>query len=691
MASMYDKMNVAPPTCEKQPKQLTEHGHTRTDDYYWLNDRNNQQVLAYLEAENKYKDGVMAHLATFQDELYDEIVGRIKQKDESVPQIDNGYWYYHRYEEGQEYPIYCRKKGTLEAQEAVMLDVNVEAKPYDYYNAAGLEVSPDNQILAYGEDTLSRRIYTIRFRNLATGEMHADKIQGAEPTIVWANDNKTVFYLTKDETLRAFKVFKHRLGEDQTKDVEVFHEKDATYNLDLAQTKSKKYLVIAASQTLSQEYRYLDANTPDGKWQIFQPRERNLEYSIDHGGDRWYVRTNLGAKNFQLMSAAENATGKEKWQELIANLDDVYLEDFELFKNYLVVEERIEGIVKTRIKSWDAKQDFHVDYGEESYLAFPSNNPEYNTEVVRISYQSLTTPASVYDFNMKTKEKKLMKEQEVLGGFNKENYQSERIYATARDGVKVPISIVYRKGFKKDGTQPLLLYAYGSYGYSSDPSFNSARLSLLDRGFAFAIAHIRGGQEMGRQWYDDGKLLKKKNTFNDFVDCGDHLVAQKYTGKDHLFAMGGSAGGLLMGAVVNQRPDLFKGVVAAVPFVDVVTTMLDETIPLTTFEWDEWGDPHKKEYYDYMLSYSPYDQVEKKEYPAMLVTTGLHDSQVQYWEPAKWVAKLRKMKTDKNPLLMHTNMDAGHGGKSGRFRAYKEIAMEYAFMLDLAGKVKLKG
>ena len=689
---MYERMKVAPPKAQKQPKELTEHGHTRIDDYYWLNQREDADVIAYLDAENGYREKVMAGLVEVQEELFEEITGRIKEKDESVPYFENGYWYYHRYEEGQEYKLHCRKKGSLDAPESVMLNVNELAEPFDFYAVGSWEVSPDNKILAYSEDTLSRRIYTIRFKNLETGEMLADQIPGAEGDIMWANDNRTVFYTTKDEqTLRAFKVFKHRLGTDAAEDELVFHEKDETFLIGIGKTKSKKYLMIASCQTLSQEYRYLDASTPDGQWKVFQPRERKLEYSVDHAGGKWFVRTNLDAKNFRLMSAEEGQTGKENWREVIPHRSDVYLQSMEFFKNYMVLTERINGLRKLRVKSWDSQTDYHVDFGESAYVAYPTDNPEYDTDVVRVSYQSLTTPTSTIDHDMGSQQNTVLKEQEVLGGFDKNNYQSERILATVRDGVKVPVSIVYRKGFQKDGSQPLLLYAYGSYGYSIDPSFNAARLSLLDRGFAFAIAHIRGGQEMGRQWYEDGKLLNKKNTFTDFIDCGKHLVAENYTSPDQLFAMGGSAGGLLMGAVVNMEPDLFKGVVAAVPFVDVVTTMLDETIPLTTFEWDEWGDPRKKEYYDYMLSYSPYDNVEAKDYPAMLVTTGLHDSQVQYWEPAKWVAKLRDLKTDNNPLLMHTNMEAGHGGASGRFRSYKETAMQYAFMLDLAGKIPPKG
>jgi oligopeptidase B len=685
MPSIYDQMALAtPPRAEKQARELTEHGHTRIDNYYWLNQREDPRVIAYLEAENRYADTVMMKLARLREELFNEIKGRIKEKDESVPQLDNGYWYYSRFGEGQEYPVYCRKKGSLDAPEEVMLNVNELAKGHDYYSAAGLEVSPDNKWLAYGEDTVSRRIYTIRFKNLETGETIEESIPGTDGSIVWANDSRTVFYGVKDETLRVFKIFRRKLGSKGQEDALVFHEKDATFDLGIGKTKSKKFLLITSVQTLSQEFRYLDANTPEGQWTVFQPRERNLEYSVDHAGDRWYIRTNLGARNFRLMSAAEGMTGKDSWQEVIPHREDVFFEGMELFKHHMVLLERIKGIVNVRVRNTATGEDHYINFGEDAYVAYTSNNPTYETGVVRLSYQSLTTPSTVYDYDMSGRQLKQLKQQEVLGGFDRNNYVSERVYATARDGAKVPVSIVYRKGFKKDGTQPLLLYAYGSYGYSMDPSFNSARLSLLDRGFAYAIAHIRGGQEMGRQWYEDGKLLKKKNTFTDFIDCAEYLAAEKYADKSRLFAMGGSAGGLLMGAVVNIRPDLFRGVIAAVPFVDVVTTMLDESIPLTTFEWDEWGDPRKKEYYDYMLSYSPYDNVEAKDYPAMLVTTGLHDSQVQYWEPAKWVAKLREMKTDEQPLLMHTNMDAGHGGQSGRFRAYREIAMEYAFLLDLA-------
>ena len=701
VSAMYEKMDLKPPTPKKEAKELTIHDDTRIDDYYWMKlsdeqklaekpDAQTQEVLDYLNGENDYREGMMSHLKGFQDELFEEIKARIKKDDASVPYKSNGYWYFTRYEKGKEYPFYCRKKGTLEAEEEVMMNVNEMAKGHDYYQLGGLSVSEDNKWLAFSVDTLSRRIYTIYFKNLETGEIIEDKIENTTGRAVWANDNKTLFFTTKDETLRAYKIWKHKLG-GGSKDVEIFHEKDPTFGTFVYKTKSKKYLVIGSYQTVSSEYRILEANNPDGQFRVFQPRERDHEYGIDHYDDKFYVTTNMDAKNFRLMSTPESKTTKENWTELIPHRDDVLLEGIEIFKDYLVVSERIEGIMNIRVRPWDGSKEHYIDFGEKAYVASPSINRDFDTEIMRVGYTSMTTPRSTFDYDMKKKELKLLKEQPVLGDFDKTNYKSERIYATARDGVKVPISLVYRKDMvKKDGTAPLLLYAYGSYGSSMDPYFSSVRLSLLDRGFVYAIAHIRGGQEMGRQWYDNGKLLNKKNTFTDFIDCGDFLVKEKYGAADNLFAMGGSAGGLLMGAVVNMRPDLWKGVIAAVPFVDVVTTMLDETIPLTTGEFDEWGNPKDKAFYDYILSYSPYDQVEAKDYPAMLVTTGLHDSQVQYWEPAKWVAKLREKKTDNNPLLMFCNMETGHSGASGRFERYKETAMEYAFFLDLAGKADIE-
>lgn len=687
---MYQKTDIVAPVATKIPKELTIHGDTRIDNYYWLNERENPEVISFLNAENTYTDEMMSHTKDFQDKLFEEMKGRIKEDDQSVPYKDNGYFYLTSYKEGQEYPIYSRKKGTLEAAEEIMLNVNELAKDFSYFNVGSRSVSPNNEMVAYGEDTLSRRIYTIRFKNLTTGELLEDFIPNTTGGAIWANDNQHVFYAVKDETLRPVKIFRHRLGTSSTDDVLVYEEQDDTFSAFVYKSKSKKYIIIGAYQTLSQEYQVLDADNPTGKFRMIQPRERGLEYGIAHFGDKFYIRTNMDAQNFRLMSTPENATTKDNWTEVIPHRKDVLLEGMEIFQDYLVLSERKNGITQLRIRPWEGKEHY-IDFGEDAYLAYTDTNPEFDTEVLRIGYQSMTTPPTTYDYNMKTKGMELLKQQEVLGGFDPEDYVTERLYAKARDGVTVPISIVYHKDFKKDGTQPLLLYGYGSYGASMDPYFSSARLSLLDRGFAFAIAHIRGGEEMGRHWYEDGKLMNKKNTFNDFIDCGEYLVAEKYAAKDQLYAQGGSAGGLLMGAVMNMRPDMWKGIVAAVPFVDVITTMLDESIPLTTGEYDEWGNPNDKEAYDYILSYSPYDQVSAQDYPATLVTTGLHDSQVQYWEPAKWVAKLREMKTDKNPLLLHTNMDAGHGGASGRFARLKEVALQYAFFLDLAGKNEVKG
>jgi oligopeptidase B len=630
---------------------------------------------------------MMSHLSGLQDTLFEEIKGRIKPDDQSVPFKDNGYYYLTRYEKGKEYPIHSRKKETLEAEEETLLDENVLAEPYAYYSVGGRSVSPDNKLIAYGEDTLSRRIYTLRFKNLETGEILEDQIPGTSGSAVWANDNETIFYVLKDPTtLRSFRVMRHRLGTPVSEDVEVFTENDDTYISYAYKTKSDKYIVIGSAATLSQEYRVLNADEPNGEFRVIQPRERELEYDIAHFGDKFYIRTNLDAQNFRLMECPEDATGKENWKEIIPHRTDVLLEDVDIFQDYLVLSERKAGITQLRVRPWKGEEHY-IDFGEDAYMAYTSTNLQFDTRLLRIGYTSLTTPNTVYDYDMETRELTQLKQQEVLGGFKPEDYASERIMAKVRDGVEVPISIVYRKGFKKDGQQPLLLYGYGSYGNSMDPYFSPVRLSLLDRGFAFAIAHIRGGEEMGRQWYDNGKLLKKMNTFHDFIDCAEYLVEERYTGPGHLYAMGGSAGGLLMGAVINLRPDLWNGVIAAVPFVDVVTTMLDESIPLTTGEYDEWGNPNDPEYYAYIKSYSPYDNIEAKDYPSMMVTTGLHDSQVQYWEPAKWVAKLRDTRTDRNPLVLHTNMETGHGGASGRYERYKEVAMEYAFLLDLEGKV----
>lgn len=678
--------NIPAPQATQKPKELTIHGDTRMDPYYWLNDRDNPEVIAYLNEENEYLDTVMAHTKPFQEKLYNEMIGRIQQTDMSVPYKDNGYYYITRYEEGQEYPIYSRRKGTMNDPEEIMLDVNALAKGFDFYAIGGRSVSPDNRYLVYGEDTLSRRIYTLRVKDLTTGKMLSDVIPNTAGGAAWASDNKTFFYVTKDETLRNNKIWKHVLGTPVQQDKLIYEEADPTYTTFIYKTKSKKYLVIGSYSTLSQEYRILQADQPDGAFKIFQPRKRGLEYGIDHYQDFWYVRTNKDALNFRLMKTPESATSEDHWEELIPHRKDVLLEGMEVFQSFLVLSERKAGLTQIRIIP-NQGEEHYLKFDEEAYVAGVSVNPEFETDLLRFNYQSMTTPNTTYDYNMRSREKTLLKQQEVLGGFNPADYKSERIMVKARDGVQVPVSIVYHKNTPVDGTSPCLLYGYGSYGYSMDPGFSLTRLSLLNRGFVYAIAHIRGGEEMGRQWYEDGKLLKKKNTFTDFIDAGKHLVENKYADPKRLFAMGGSAGGLLMGAVMNMQPDMWAGIVAAVPFVDVVTTMLDESIPLTTGEFDEWGNPKDKEYYEYIKSYSPYDNVRATAYPPLLVTTGLHDSQVQYWEPAKWVARLREMKTDDNPLLLHTNMDAGHGGASGRFKQFKETAMQYAFLIDLSGKI----
>jgi oligopeptidase B len=694
--STNSKPKPEPPVAEKINKELTIHNDTRIDPYFWMRlsdeqknaespDAQTKQVVAYLEAENAYTKEVLMHTEELQEKLYEEIVGRIKKDDESVPVKENGYYYYSRYEEGGEYPIFCRKKETLEAPEEILLDVNEMAEGYDYYQVGGLGISEDNKLLAYGVDTVSRRRYTIYFKNLETGERLEDVIPNTTGGVTWANDNKTVFFSTKDPvTLRSDRINRYELGSESPE--EVYYEADETFSTYVFKTKSKKFLVIASSQTLSDEYRILEADNPTGSFHVFQPREKNLEYSIDHFQDHFYIRTNFDdATNFKLMRTPVSSTGKDYWTDVIPHRADVLLQSFEIFENYLVVSERIKGLTNLRVMEWNGKGDYYIDFGEPTYSARISANPEFETDILRYSYSSLTTPYSTFDYNMNSRDKLLLKEEEVLGDFDKSNYETKRYFATAADGVEVPISLVYRKGLVLNGENPTLLYGYGSYGASMDASFRSDRLSLIDRGFVFAIAHIRGGSEMGRWWYEEGKLLNKMNTFTDFNTCAEFLINEGYTNPDQLFAMGGSAGGLLMGAILNLRPDLYKGVIAAVPFVDVVTTMLDETIPLTTFEFDEWGNPKDEEYYQYMLSYSPYDNVQAMAYPNILVTTGYWDSQVQYWEPAKWVAKLRDMKTDDHLLAFHINMEAGHGGVSGRFRRYKETALEYAFMLDLAG------
>jgi len=675
-----------PPTAKKIDKALTIHGDTRNDQYYWLNERGNQDVIDYLNNENTYTSGLMDPLQDKIDALYDEMIGRIEQKDISVPYRENGYYYLNKFEEGKEYRIYARKKGTLDATEEIILDVNKMAEGHSYYAASGLSVSPNNKILAFGQDTVSRRIYTIRFKNLETGEMLEDEIPQSTGRAVWANDNKTLFYTVKDASLRSYKIFRHILGTDAKDDVEIFHEEDDTFGTFVYKTKSNKYLVIGSFQTLTSEYRVLDADNPMGKFQLFEPRNKaeKLEYGINHFRDKWYIRTNYKAENFRLMSTPVTALGKENWKEVIPHRSDVLLEDVDIFKNFMVVSERIKGITQLNVRPWNGESHY-IKFSEDACVAYTSTNREFDTDEVRVGYQSMSTPNTIYDYDVNSKKLEIKKQTKVLGDFKSDDYITERIYADARDGTKVPISLMYHKNTKKDGTAPLMLYAYGSYGNSMDPYFSSARLSLVDRGFVYAIAHVRGGEELGRKWYEDGKLLNKKNTFFDFIDCGEYLLKNNYADPNRTCAQGGSAGGLLIGAVINYRPDLFKNAIAAVPFVDVITTMLDETIPLTTGEFDEWGNPKDKKYYDYIKEYSPYDNVESKEYPNLLVTTGYHDSQVQYWEPAKWVAKLRDMKKGNQVLMLKTDMEAGHGGASGRFKRYKDTAIEYSFLLDMVG------
>ncbi|MCB0769972.1 MAG: S9 family peptidase [Flavobacteriales bacterium] len=689
------------PVAKVVPHAMTEHGQVRNDDYYWMRlsdaqkeaetpDAQTRDVLDHLKAENDYRKAMLAHTDTLQKELFDEMVGRIKQDDSSVPYKYHGYLYYSRFETGQDYELQCRKKGDANGKEEIMLNVPELAKGHAYYQIGGTEVSPDNKLLAYAVDTVSRRIYSVHFKDLTTGEMLADKLEDVDGGVTWANDNRTVFYTVQEPTtLRSYRIYKHVLGTPQSADALVYEETDEMFNVFVGKTKSEQYIVIGSNETLTSEYRVLDANTPNGSFRIVQPRIVGLEYDLDHFGDHFYIHTNLDAPNFRLMRTPVNATTKENWTEVIPHRTDVFLGGIEIFRDFLVLSERKNGLLQIRMKRWDDKADEYMTFQDPAYAAYIGYNPEFNTDLLRYYYTSMTTPGTQYDYNMVTKERTLLKQQEVLGGrFKVENYTSERLWATATDGTKVPISIVYRNGLKKDGKNPLLLYGYGSYGNSMDASFSSARLSLLDRGFVFALAHIRGGQEMGRHWYEDGKLLKKKNTFTDFIDCGKFLVQEGFTTPEHLYCQGGSAGGLLVGAVVNMAPELFHGAVADVPFVDVVSTMWDESIPLTTGEFNEWGNPKDTTYYEYIRSYSPYDNVVAQDYPHMLVITGFWDSQVQYWEPAKWVAKLRATKTGDEKLLMYCNMDVGHGGASGRFEQFKETALVYAFLLDLEGITK---
>lgn len=683
-------LSVAPPVAVKKPKELSIHGDTRIDDYFWLRDdeRKDPEVLAYLEAENKYFETKTAHTKDLENSVFEEIVGRIKQDDSSVPvKIDN-YWYYTRYAEGQEYPIYARKKGSLDANEEIMLNANELAKPHDYYNINNWDTTDDHKILAYAEDTVSRRQYDIRFKNLATGENLNDKLTNTSGAMAWSADGKYLFYVKKDEqTLLPFQVWRHQLGQSPDEDTLIYEEKDNTFYTSVGRSKSEDYIYIYLGSTVSSEMHLLKADDPTGKFTVFLPRERDHEYSVEDVDGRMFILTNWQAENFRVMETTlANASDRSKWKEIVAHREDAFIHAMDLTRDFLVLNERVAGLRQLRVLPLSDKgKEFVIESDEPAYASYLDDNVDINSTVLRYYYTSPTTPGTVYDYNMLSGERQLLKQDEVVDDkFAPANYQTERFSIKARDGAMVPVSVVYRKNMGELNTRPLLVYAYGSYGYSMDPTFSISRLSLLDRGFVYAIAHTRGGQELGRKWYDDGKMFNKKNTFTDFVDVTKALKKKSYGNPKRVYAYGGSAGGLLMGAILNMAPEEYHGVIAAVPFVDVVSTMLDESIPLTTGEFDEWGNPKIKEQYEYMKSYSPYDQVSAQEYPNLLIVTGLHDSQVQYWEPAKWIAKLRDMKTDDNLLLMHTDMESGHGGASGRFKGQRDTARNFAFLIDMA-------
>jgi len=688
-ASAIPATAPAPPVADVRPFTVESPHGNRVDNYYWLRDdtRKNADVLAYLAAENAYTDKMLTHVKPLEENLYREAVARTRQDDSSVPYRKRGWWYYTRYDAGREHPVYARRKGSLKGPEQVMLDGPQLAIGHDYYEVGQLAVSPDNRLLAYADDTVGRRQYTLRFRNLATGQTLPDKVENVEASLAWAADSRTVLYVEKDPvTLLGLRVRKHVLGTDPGTDPLVYEQDDDSFYTTVGTTRDGRYIVIYAGSTVSSEMRFADAADPTLSFHVFLPRERGHEYQAQHLDGRWIIRTNWQAKNFRLMEAkVGEQDDRSKWRELPGNRADVLVNDFAAFRGFMAVDERSGGLRRIRIHRWSAAEDSFIQPDDPTYTFSLAANHEVDTDLVRYSYESLSTPASTYDYNARTGKRTLLKRDPVLGEFSSASYSTEFIWVTARDGTKIPVSLVYRKGVRRDGTAPLLQEGYGSYGLSNDPNFSISRLSLLDRGFVYAIAHVRGGQEMGRAWYEDGKLLNKQNTFNDFIDTTRFLVKKGYADRNRVFAIGGSAGGLLMGTVANQAPQDYRGIIAEYPFVDAVTTMLDESIPLTTNEFDEWGDPREKQYYDYMLAYSPYDNVSRQAYPAMLVTTSLFDSQVQYYEPAKWVARLRAMKTDSNPLLFRTVMAAGHSGLSGRFERYRETAEEFAFIVDLAG------
>ena len=680
------KNSIIPPVADKIPVSFKKFNDIRIDDYYWLKERENPEVIDYLERENDYYEKMTSHTLDLQNKLFKEIKDKIKEDDESVPYFLNGYWYKTKYKEGLDYPVYTRFKDSLNNKEEILFDCNELAKKHDYFNLSNFQISPDNKIVAFSTDVVSRRLYSVQFKNLETGKVYSDKIINSSGSFAWANDNSTLFYTSRDvNTLRNDKIFKHVLNTDYKNDELVYFEKDETFYTNVSKSKSKKFIIISSFSTLTSEFQFLPADNINESFKLFNKRKRGVEYSINHYDDHFYIITNKDkAYNYKLMKTKISETSSENWTDVVEHRENVLIEGIDIFKDHLVVSERVDGLNRINIKKWDDSENYFLNFDNETFSSNTTTNLDFNSKKLKYAYNSLNEPYSVIEFDMITKEKTVLKQHKVLDkNFSKDNYVTERIWADSQDGNQIPISLIYKKGIKRDGSNPLLIYGYGSYGNTIDPSFSISRLSLLDRGFIYAISHVRGSEYLGRDWYENGKLLNKKNSFNDFVDSTKFLISEGYTSPEHCYAYGGSAGGLLMGAVINMAPELYNGVIAAVPFVDVITTMLDETIPLTTSEYDEWGNPNQKEYYEYMMSYSPYDNVSKLKYPNLLVTTGLHDSQVQYWEPAKWVAKLRDYKQDQNYLFLNTNMETGHGGSSGRFEAIKDLAKEYAFLFDL--------
>jgi len=675
-----------PPKAQKKPFELKKFNNVRIDNYHWLNDRNNPDVIKYLNQENEYYEKSTSHTIKFQKKLFKEIKNKIKEDDESVPYFLNGYWYISKFKEKLNYPIHVRFKETLKAKEEILFDCNKLAQDYNYFNLSNFKVSPNNKIVAYSIDTVSRRLYTIKFKNLETGKMYSEEIKNTSGNFAWAEDNLTLFYTSKNiDTLRNEKIFKHKLNDNPENDKLVYFEKDDTFYTNVFKSKTNKFIFITSSSTLTSEYRYLSSNNPDKDFKLFNKRKKGVEYSLSHFEDYFYILTNKDrAYNYKLLKTSVNNTTDDYWENVVDHREDVLIEGIDVFKHFLVISERHNGLNRINVLNWNTNENFYINFDSETFSCYTTGNLDFNSTKLRYAYNSLNEPYSIVEYNLISKKKKILKQQIVLDEkFNPNNYKTERVWAQSRDGKKLPISLIYNKSLKRETGNPLLIYGYGSYGSTIDPTFSISRLSLLDRGFIFAIAHVRGSEYLGRSWYENGKLLKKKNTFTDFIDCTKFLISKGYSSLGNVYAYGGSAGGLLIGAVINMSPDLYNGVIAAVPFVDIVTTMLDETIPLTTGEYDEWGNPNNEKLYNYMLSYSPYDNVKNLKYPNILVITGLHDSQVQYWEPAKWVAKLRELKKDNNKLFLNTNMETGHGGSSGRFEAIKDLVKEYAFLFDL--------